>query len=276
MKLGRHMTGGSSVGTSIGECIKFGGSALQVFPGGTLSLKCSKLEFDDVYRDSVTKHELHGVVHAAFSCNPISSDETVKWDQTLRDASIDYLIACVEWANNLGFKQVVFHPGSCQDPSEFSVRLRDAIRTVVLRTVGLDVQILAEHMACGMGASYSDIKAGVYHVGHRAGICYDTTHAWAAGHDIDTICYNIKAPEVKLVHLNPPKKGFCKLGSGKDRHGSVGFTEWDEEQARRVIDQCIAYDKPMVTEAKRTHEAFERFRDYIMLGNNVLIPNGAS
>jgi deoxyribonuclease-4 len=61
------------------------------------------------------------------------------------------------------------------------------------------------------------------------GVCFDTCHAWAAGHDLasvggmtatlDALAAAVGADRLRLVHAND-SKDTC--GSARDRHESIG------------------------------------------------------
>jgi deoxyribonuclease-4 len=68
-------------------------------------------------------------------------------------------------------------------------------------------------------------------VGHHPalGVCFDTCHAWAAGHDlatpggmtstVDALIATVGPDRVRLVHANDSKDA---CGSARDRHENIG------------------------------------------------------
>lgn len=278
VRLGRHLPGGASVHISVVEALNEvrESVAVQVFPGGTLNLRLSDVS-DGVEQ---TRHFtnlglVHGVVHAAYACNPVSSRAEVRDGLTFRDASIGYLIECVLWAESLGFRQLVFHPGGDCPDDEFQRRLANAICQVIDATPTSDVDILVEHMASGLGSRWHWLRTVVGMVNSpRVGICLDTTHAWASGLDAEAIAWHIEDESVvRLVHLNPPRGGgHCKLGSKRDRHGSVFNTAWSSDDFARVFEAVHHRGLPCITEAKRPQEtlsALLEMRDSLARGTGV-------
>jgi len=95
-----------------------------------------------------------------------------------------------------------------------------------------------------MGSTLEDIQHIIEQLPHpeRAGVCFDTSHAFAAGYDLKTQetveATVIKIDEVigfeklKLVHLNDSKGD---LNSRIDRHEHIGMGKIGEEGFRNVL-----------------------------------------
>ena len=92
----------------------------------------------------------------------------------------------------------------------------------------------------------------------RLGVCFDTSHAFAAGYDIrtsetyeETFCrfdQIIGLQRLKFFHLNDSKK---PLGSRVDRHEHIGKGEIGLEGFRLLLNDPRFRDHPMVLETPK-------------------------
>jgi deoxyribonuclease-4 len=116
-----------------------------------------------------------------------------------------------------------------------------------LNSVENEVVLLLENTAGtknSMGSAFEDIShilSGIK-VNKRVGVCFDTSHAFAAGYDLvsggavqhtlhrfDEV---IGLEELKLVHLNDSKGA---LGSRVDRHEHIGMGMIGERGFRNIL-----------------------------------------
>ena len=115
-------------------------------------------------------------------------------------------------------------------------RFADAANAVLARNPG-QVTLLIENMAGGgrrIGGPFSEIAAllALIHDRSRAGVCFDTCHAFAAGYDIskadgrsrmwEEFDRLIGVDAIKMFHVNDSKGA---LGSHLDRHAHLGRGE---------------------------------------------------
>jgi deoxyribonuclease-4 len=132
---------------------------------------------------------------------------------------------------------VVFHAGSAVDPSRIDQaykQLREALLPVLDDAAAAGgPRLLVEPSAGGgrsLAARLEDLEPYLAAVDHHPwlGVCFDTCHVWAAGHDLavpggmtaalDQV--NRLAPgRLWLVHANDSKDG---CGSLRDRHETIG------------------------------------------------------
>lgn len=104
----------------------------------------------------------------------------------------------------------------------------------------------------------------------RFGVCIDTCHIFAAGHDVraekdmnvffKTINDIIGTDKIKLCQVNDSKKG---LGSNLDRHENVGKGEIGTQSIMRVVKFMKSLEVPIVLETPINGLA----KDYEMLVN---------
>ncbi|WP_113700684.1 deoxyribonuclease IV [Nonomuraea lactucae] len=135
----------------------------------------------------------------------------------------------------IGAKGVVVHTGSAvTQPRDAAMRqMREHLMPLLDEIPDGGPDVLLEPMA-GQGAmlcaTIQDLEPYLatldWHP--RAGVCLDTCHAFAAGHDISTedgvretfdALHKIAPGRLKLIHAND-SKDIC--GSRKDRHENIG------------------------------------------------------
>ncbi len=133
----------------------------------------------------------------------------------------------------IGAQGVVVHAGSAVLGNRSDAAMRQ-VRTHVLRTLDRvpgAPRLLIEPTAGGGGALAHDITSTAAYVAafdgdERIGLCLDTCHIHAAGHDLSTAAgfgaalraYGRVAP-VGLVHVNDSRD---PVGSKRDRHAPIG------------------------------------------------------
>lgn len=138
----------------------------------------------------------------------------------------------------IGAQAVVFHAGSAVDAGYADAAMRQ-VREVLLplldTTGDAGGPMLLVEPSAGGGRS---LAARVEQLGPYLdavdrhpwlGVCFDTCHAWAAGHDLaveggmtatlDTLVTTVGADQLRLVHANDSKD---LRGSTRDRHENIG------------------------------------------------------
>jgi apurinic endonuclease APN1 len=101
--------------------------------------------------------------------------------------------------------------------------------------------------------------------GPRLGICLDTCHAFAAGHDLSTdggydaamegIDRTVGLARLRAVHLNDSMLG---LGSRRDRHANLGEGVLGRTVFRRLVNDPRLAEVPMVLETPGGLEGYRR------------------
>ena len=152
-----------------------------------------------------------------------------------REKSINALRLEVERCSLLGLKYCVLHPGAAgsQDENVAISKIANGLQTVLNETIGSDVMILLENTAgqgSSVGGPFENLREIYEQVSSsRIGYCFDTCHAFAAGHDLRTEagCFDVfnsfdktlGIQNLKAFHLNDSKGD---LGSKLDRHENIG------------------------------------------------------
>ncbi len=187
---------------------------------------------DERFREECAREDIPAYVHAPYLINFGShTDATV-------ERSVESLRHSLRRARRIGALGVVVHTGSATGGrpreaayaqiSEYMLPLLDEL------THDDDPFLLLESTA-GQGSSLCSLAEdfGPYFdaLDHhpKLGICLDTCHIFAAGHDLaepggtkltlDLLVDTVGEGRLKLVHANDSKEG---VGAHKDRHANVG------------------------------------------------------
>jgi deoxyribonuclease-4 len=171
----------------------------------------------------------------------------------------------LERAERLGIPYLVTHPGSHGGAGEADGvrRVAEALNVLLATQPRHRVQILLETTA-GQGSSlgyrFEQLAAILAKVERpdRVGICLDTCHVFAAGHDIRTsegyrrtleeldACLGLQ--RLKAVHLNDSKGA---LGSRLDRHEHIGQGRLGLAPFRRLVNDARLRRVPMILETPK-------------------------
>jgi deoxyribonuclease-4 len=150
--------------------------------------------------------------------------------------SVETLRHALRRAGEIGARGVVFHAGSAVDAPR-DAALQQAGRALLPILDGLDPagpRLLVEPSAGGgqcLAKRVEDLGPYLDAVGRHPmlGVCFDTCHAWAAGHDLaapggmtatlDALVATVGADRLRLVHANDSRDA---CGSLRDRHFTIG------------------------------------------------------
>jgi deoxyribonuclease-4 len=187
---------------------------------------------DEAFTDGCADRGVAVYVHAALLVN-IASPTPLTVERSL--ATLEHAL---ERGAAIGARGVVFHAGSAVDDEHARIALRQVGKALVplldrAAAAGWP-QLLVEPSAGGRRSLAARVDAlGPYldAVDRHPylGVCFDTCHAWAAGHDVsspggmaatlDALAAAVGADRLRLVHANDSKDA---RGSTRDRHESLG------------------------------------------------------
>ncbi len=162
-------------------------------------------------------------------------------DPTLRQRSESTLAGYLAAADKLGIDGVIFHTGSHKGAGFEKVlpQIREHLLKVMERAAPTHARLLIENNAglggC-VGARFEEVRALLDAVGdERAGVCFDTCHAFASGYDLrteeaarqtlDEWDRVVGLDRLAAVHCNDSVTG---LGSNRDRHANIGLGQIGE------------------------------------------------
>jgi deoxyribonuclease-4 len=187
---------------------------------------------DTLFRDGVSERGLPAYIHASLLVNLGSPTELTV------EHSVAVLSHALRRGQAIGASAVVFHAGSSVDP-EHDVKALHQVREALLpllddaATAGRP-KLLVEPSAGGgrsLASKVEDLGPYLEAVENHPwmGVCFDTCHAWAAGHDLatpggmtatlDALVATVGREKLQLIHANDSKDG---CGSTRDRHETIG------------------------------------------------------
>jgi deoxyribonuclease-4 len=171
----------------------------------------------------------------------------------------------------LGARGVVFHAGSAVHPESLT-RALDQVRAALVplldRAASLGGPRLLVEPSAGGGQS---LVARVEQLGPYLdavdrhpwlGVCFDTCHAWAAGHDLaepggmaatlDLLVATVGPDRLWLVHANDSRDA---CGSARDRHENVGKGTIGAAAFGELLAHPATAGAPVVVETPSTGSA---------------------
>lgn len=236
-----------------------GAEAIQVFVGNPRgwALSPGLPEEDRALHSYAERTGLPTFVHAPYLVNLGSPDR-----ETLR-RSVAAVRHALRRGSDIGARGVVVHTGSAVRPDRRTQALRQVRDNLLPLLAGIPEggpDLLLEPMA-GQGqmlcARVPDLapylEALDYHP--RAGVCLDTCHAFAAGHDLtrpgavrdllETLERRVGPGRLKLVHAND-SADVC--GSCRDRHANIGRGRIGERPFAELFGHAVTAGVPVVIE----------------------------
>lgn len=217
------------------------------------------------FRKKVSESNFEVFVHMPYLPNLSSPDGT------LYKKSVEVLRREISRCSELGIRNLILHFGSHLNTSIDGGRERivEATRKSLRETEGLQVRLLLENSADpkSVGSSFKSIGEVFDQVGdkNRMGVCLDTCHAFASGYDLSTEASLQKSLDVfdsaiglrnlVLIHLNDSKG---KLGSGLDRHESIGKGNIGRAGMKAILRSSRLESLPIILETPRDYEGEDR------------------
>lgn len=210
-----------------------GASAVQVFVGNPRGWRLTDgdPEQDALFVEGCAERGVPSFVHTPFLVN-VGSPTEATVEQSI--ASIRHNLAR---AARLGCAGVVVHAGSAvgEDRYEDALRqLHERLLPVLDAAPADGPRLLIEPTAGGGKALAATVEElGPYFAAlddhPLLGVCFDTCHVWAAGHDLatpggmtatlDALTATVGPGRLGLVHAND---SLDECGSKRDRHTTIG------------------------------------------------------
>ncbi|MFI6231814.1 deoxyribonuclease IV [Micromonospora echinospora] len=178
--------------------------------------------------------------------------------------SVETLDHALRRGRAIGAQGVVFHAGSSVDVAHDAAamrQVRESLLPLLDAAAAAGGPMLLVEPSAGGGRS---LASRVEHLGpyldavdrHPGlGVCFDTCHAWAAGHDLaveggmtatlDTLVATVGADRLRLVHAND-SKDLC--GSTRDRHENIGKGTIGEPAFAELMTHPATAGVPVVVE----------------------------
>jgi deoxyribonuclease-4 len=238
------------------------------------SIDYSDKKFDAI-RYLTKSNKLKLVIHSSYSINLSRS-----WTES--DWWIQQFIAEIDVAYLLGGFAIVVHTGKQLNLTE-SVAINNMYSSLLYIHAKTkhanDVKILIETPSGQGTETLTDINKMCRFISKfsshpnldiqsRIGVCFDTCHVFASGHDIRSkrqlsslfkqIDSTIGIDKIKLCHLNDSKKD---LGSNVDRHENIGSGYLGKKVLIHIVKFFNDLNIPMILETPREG----LIKDYRML-----------
>lgn len=259
-RIGAHVpTSGGMAKRSIEYATTIKAEAVQVFasnPRGWAMPEANP-EADSNYRARAAELDIQTYVHAPFLIN-LGSPTQSTYENSL--ASTAYSL---KRGREIGALGVVIHTGSAVDEAHIEKawrQIRAGMAPILERLDGQDPWLLLEPTA-GQGQSLvrklDDLskyfEALEWHP--KVGVCLDTCHVFAAGHDIkspggmtktiDLLVEVAGQERIQLIHAND---SMDVLGSLKDRHQNLGDGEIGAKPFAELLAHPAIANAPLILE----------------------------
>ncbi|MEV0369447.1 deoxyribonuclease IV [Streptomyces sp. NPDC050636] len=239
---------------------ELGGETVQVFvanPRGWATPTGSP-EQDEAFRAACAQDDIPAYVHAPYLINFGSHTEATV------DKSVASLRHSLRRGREIGALGVVVHTGSATGgrPREQALaQVKERMRPLLDELTGDDDPWLLLEPTAGQGASLCALAEdlGPYFDAldrhPRLGVCLDTCHAFAAGHDmaapggmkalLDELVEVTGEGRLKLIHANDSKD---VVGAHKDRHANIGAGHIGAEPFGELFRHPATDGVPLVIE----------------------------
>ena len=256
--LGAHVDSSGGLHLSFERAAAMGADAIQVHPTPPGFWGSPKLDDERVARfreAAAAAGNPPFYFHAVYLINLAGDDET------LRQRSESTLAGYLAAADRLGIDGVIFHTGSHKGAG-FEARLpviREHLLRVMERADPRRSHLLIENNAglggC-VGARFEEVRALLDAVDdERAGVCFDTCHAFASGYDLRTEAAAratldewdrvVGLDRLEAIHCNDSQ---TPLGSNRDRHANIGRGEIGEAGFAALLHDPRLTRKPFILE----------------------------
>lgn len=265
-RIGAHTpTTGGMAKRSIEYAKTTGAEVIQVFASNPRmwAMPESKPDLDNLFKEKAVELDIHTYVHAPFLINLGSPTEATYLNSL---ASTAYSL---QRGADIGALGVVIHTGSAVDTNHVEQAWKQIHEGMmpILNALSDNAPFLLLEPTAGQGQSLvkklddleNFLKALEYHP--KVGICLDTCHVFAAGHDIavkggmsktlDLLVEIAGVERFKLVHAND-SMDIC--GALKDRHQNIGDGHIGVEPFAELLAHPATAGVPLVLETPGMEE----------------------
>ena len=265
-RLGAHTpTSGGMAKRSIAYAQEVKAEAIQVFasnPRGW-AMPDANFEADKLFRDKALELDIETYVHAPFLIN-LGSPTVGTYENSV--ASTAYSL---RRAREIGSKGVVIHTGSAVDVDHVDKawkQIKKGMMPVLTKLTDEDAWLLLEPTA-GQGQSLVKKLDDLLHYFEalewhpKVGVCLDTCHVFAAGHDIakkggmtETLDLLVKLVGIKRIQLIHANDSMDVCGALKDRHQNLGDGEIGLKAFEELLAHPVVQNAPLILETPGMEE----------------------
>ena len=236
--------------------------AVQVFVGNPRgwALSAGDPAQDAAFRDGCGSRGVPAFIHATLLVNVASpTAETVT-------RSAETIAHSLMRATAIGARGVVYHAGSAVDATHVDrayAQLREALLPILDAAPAEGPRLLVEPSAGGgrsLAARVEDLAAYFAALDDHPllGVCLDTCHAWAAGHEISSpegmtglleVLERTVPGRLGLIHANDAKD---PRGSTRDRHENIGAGAIGRDPFAAIFTHATTVGVPLIVETPST------------------------
>ncbi len=260
MRVGFHVSIVGSIDKAVDRAVELGCNTFQIFTSNPRQWRPKELTLEETkaFIEKVNSNDIKPVfAHMPYLPNLASPKDGVY------AASCETLMSELERCRRLEIPYLATHLGS-----HLGAGMRTGFERIVKainkasKVVGEGVILLLENTAGtrnSMGSSFEDIQHIIERLSYpeRVGICFDTSHALAAGYDLRTrkavketirkFEETIGFSKLKLVHLND---SIGDLNSRTDRHEHIGMGKISEKGFRNLLRSRLG-SQPLILETPK-------------------------
>ncbi|MFE7772333.1 deoxyribonuclease IV [Streptomyces sp. NPDC057445] len=267
--VGAHVpVAGGLARTGLAYARDIGAESVQVFvanPRGWATPAGNPAQ-DEQFRDRCAAEGIPAYVHAPYLINFGSHTAATA------ERSVESLRHSLRRGREIGALGVVVHTGSATGGRSREVALaqvRELVLPLLDELTHEDDPFLLLESTAGQGFSLCSRTwdLGPYFEALDAhpklGICLDTCHVFAAGHDLaapggvketlDLLVETVGKDRLKLIHANDSKD---VVGAHKDRHANIGAGHIGEEPFRALMTHPATACVPLIIETPGPKEAY--------------------
>jgi deoxyribonuclease-4 len=263
-ELGAHVSAAGGTPNAPGRAAALDSAVLQLFT--KQPNRWAEREVDDdeaaAFRAGARDHAISvTAAHDSYLINLATPDPA------LFERSLASFTAELRRCEALGLTFLVSHPGNATD-GDPDRGLRQNAEAIVraLDAVPGAVRVLLEGTAgsgTALGSTFDELGALVRGIGEhhpdRVGVCLDSCHLWAAGHDLldlDGVLSDfdgaVGLAHLRFLHLNDSQTPF---GSHRDRHADIGDGTIGHDGFRAIMNHPDLRRVPKVIETPKGDDA---------------------
>lgn len=257
--VGSHVPVAGGLVKALAYAREIGAQAVQVFvsnPRGWAPSAGDPAQ-DEAFREDCSARGIAAYVHAPYLVNFGSPTEAT------RERSIEAVRHSLTRATAIGARAVVVHAGSAVagvHRDEALAQLRTLVLPLLEQADPSGPRLLVEPTAGGgqaLAATVQQLEPWFAQLDHHPllGVCLDTCHAFAAGHDVavpggmkktlDALVKSVGRGRLALVHANDSKD---PLGSLRDRHTSIGAGHIGKDAFAELFRHSATRGVPVIVE----------------------------
>jgi deoxyribonuclease IV len=259
-ELGAHISAAGGTDRAPGRAAELDAVVLQLFtkqPNRWAERPIGEAEAT-AFRAAVGEHGIRvAAAHDSYLINLASPDAE------LLQRSQASFVAELRRCEALGLDFLVTHPGNATDGDRDRALVANARAiTAALDAVPGSTRALLEGTAgtgSALGSTFEELARLLEPIArshpHRIGVCLDTCHLWAAGHDLrdltgvlDHFDATVGLGHLRFLHLNDSR---TPLGSRRDRHAGIGEGTIGEGVFRAILNEPALRGVPKVIETPK-------------------------